>query len=103
MENDKLVRLSDVERWILTETASLDTPADRDAVVERMRCSIPAVDAVEVRHGRWIDDFIDCICSVCNERVDGEIVFMIDDDDMPRYCPNCGARMDGEEEHNAAD
>ena len=48
MENDKLVRLSDVERWILTETASLDTPADRDAVVERMRCSIPAVDAVEV-------------------------------------------------------
>jgi hypothetical protein len=44
--NDKLVRLSDVERWLLTESACIDTPADRDAVVERMRCSIPAVDAV---------------------------------------------------------
>jgi hypothetical protein len=48
MENDKLVRMSDVERWILTESACIDTPADRDAVVERMRYSIPAVDAVEV-------------------------------------------------------
>ena len=47
MEND-LIRRSDVERWILTESACIDTPADRDAVVERMRYSIPAVDAVEV-------------------------------------------------------
>lgn len=46
--DDKLVRMSDVEQWILTEPASIDTPADRDAVVERMRYSIPAVDAVEV-------------------------------------------------------
>lgn len=46
--DDKLVRLRDVERWILTEAACIDTPADRDAVVERMRYSIPAVDAVEV-------------------------------------------------------
>lgn len=46
--DDKLVRMSDVERWILTESACIDTPADRDAVVERMRYSIPAVDAVEV-------------------------------------------------------
>lgn len=42
--DDKLVRMSDVERWILTEPACIDTQADRDAVVERMRRSIPAVD-----------------------------------------------------------
>lgn len=46
--DEKLVRMSDVERWILTEPACIDTQADRDAVVERMRYSIPTVDAVEV-------------------------------------------------------
>ena len=48
MNNNKLVKMADVERWILTESACIDTQADRDAVVERMRYSIPAVDAVEV-------------------------------------------------------
>ena len=106
MENDKLVRLSDVERWILTETASLDTPADRDAVVERMRYSIPAVDAVEVKHGRWIeceDATLDVYykCSVCGNEWD--IIEGTPEDNNMKYCPECGARMDGEEEHNAPD
>lgn len=48
LKRDELIRRSGVERWILTESACIDTPADRDAVVERMRYSIPAVDAVEV-------------------------------------------------------
>lgn len=99
MENDKLVRLSDVERWILTESACIDTPADRDAVVERMRYSIPAVDAVEVRHGEWIwDGYVydtPWQCSECQKL----------NDIASNYCPYCGARMDGrrEEERNAAD
>lgn len=66
--------------------------------------AIPAVDAVEVRHGKWIECEDGGYCSEC-------------ECDMPMYredwtewkycktpyCPNCGARMDGEEEHNAAD
>ena len=55
---------------------------------------IPAVDAVEVVHAKWIRptkisgrNFDIPHCSACHEvpcGADGN------------YCPNCGARMDGE-------
>lgn len=52
----------------------------------------PAVDAVEVVHGRWVNKEVDEVrchvygnCSVCHERKR-----------IDNYCPNCGARMDGE-------
>lgn len=65
--------------------------------------AIPAADVVPVRHGEWIgypeclkyenaysDDHI--ICSVCTA------CFSIIDNctETFNYCPNCGARMDGE-------
>ena len=55
----------------------------------------PTVDAVEVVHGRWIDathideDFGEVEsyeCSVCGKW----------DYYTPNYCPNCGAKMDGD-------
>mgnify|MGYP007037160466 CR=1 FL=1 len=46
----------------------------------------PTVDAVEVVHGR----FVDAECSVC--RWFGNIV----ETRHYNYCPNCGAKMDGE-------
>ena len=54
---------------------------------------LPTIDAVPVKHGEWIDPAAaDCYrCSVCEEYTQME---------MPRllyhYCPNCGAKMDGE-------
>ena len=50
--------------------------------------NLPAADAVEVVHGRWIWDkrFADYVCSECHNW----------DLKTPNYCPNCGARMDGE-------
>lgn len=44
------------------------------------------VDAVPVRHGRWDFDMSGAWCSVCGEYSEGEW----------NYCPNCGAKMDGE-------
>ena len=52
------------------------------------------VDAVEVVHGRWIDEYPYVRCSECNAewvncRTDNEPSLFY-------YCPNCGAKMDGD-------
>ena len=60
----------------------------------------PTVDAVPVRHGRWIeidDGDGDCHyeCSVCGE------AWVLNDgtpaDNNMNFCPRCGAEMDGGE------
>lgn len=56
---------------------------------------IPIVDAVPVVHGRWIyenDDPSMIPCSMC-----GYQVFRYNN---TPYCPNCGAKMDLEEQHD---
>ena len=50
----------------------------------------PTVDAVPVRHGRWTDkDGGIATCSVCGDRWGVWSVM--------KYCPNCGAKMDGKD------
>ena len=56
---------------------------------------MPSADVVEVKHGEWIDEEIDCngifvitYCSECKEQCDYRTDF----------CPNCGADMRGETE-----
>lgn len=62
--------------------------------------SMPAADVVEVRHGRWekfstASGIVSRVrCSVCAGTQ--PLTF----ESMP-YCPNCGARMDKEDEHEA--
>ena len=54
----------------------------------------PAADVAEVRHGGWIQgDYYDVgdVCSECD--FDSNI-----DHCCWRYCPNCGAKMDGKGE-----
>ena len=54
----------------------------------------PSIDAVEQKHGHWIDRgkdvFVSCECSVCHKE------WMRYEDDIygENYCANCGARMD---------
>ena len=52
---------------------------------------LPTVDAVEVVHGRWkfLNDY-QSRCSECHE------VMWVDHNAEPNYCPNCGAKMDGD-------
>lgn len=53
---------------------------------------LPAADVAEARHGWWIashDEF--CACSICKYPV---YVGW----NQTNYCPNCGAKMDKEEE-----
>ena len=47
-----------------------------------------SVECAPVRHGQWIDTGSGQECSVC-----GEVQYGYDSG--RRYCPNCGAKMDG--------
>ena len=67
-----------------------------DPIVKRQYASelvdnAPTVDAVEVVHGKWVDNGIPesmlSLCSVCGFTC-GAYTF--------NYCPNCGAKMDGD-------
>lgn len=71
-------------------------------VVKQLECA-PTVDAQEVKHGKWIETMLDkyrkveCKCSVCGwsgiDNYDSYVDIATFD-----HCPNCGARMDGDEE-----
>ena len=62
--------------------------------------SIPAANVAEVRHGRWIlerepDGTPYCFhCSVCDNDFHHIGIMTATD-----YCPNCGARMDKEDNY----
>ena len=76
--------------------------------------AMPTVDAVPVVHGEWTIDGMNeyelsygCIgyepryrCSRCGITTESylrtEKPIMPEDADFPNYCPNCGAKMDGE-------
>ena len=68
------------------------TMATIQAALKRMIDNAPTVDAVEVVHGRWIEYKSFMECSECESR------WWYTDNDchLFDYCPNCGAKMDGD-------
>lgn len=58
--------------------------------------SAPTLSPDEVRGvGEWIEDRMDYRCSDCGETVKDEIFYMFYPYRLPKFCPNCGARMEG--------
>lgn len=55
--------------------------------------SMPTIDAEPVRHGKWIGyaGTIGNECSLCGKWID-----VLQGTVEMNYCPNCGARMNGE-------
>ena len=58
-------------------------------------CMLPAEDVSPVRHGRWEHsrtyyELDECNCSLCGQLMTTAI------DKRMNYCPNCGAKMDGD-------
>ena len=102
-----------IEREALIEFIKQNTPNINGETtiecVERAIRTHPAADVVEVVHGEWVEtyqplgfDEVKCAeCSSC-----GEDWIMDDDvciDDYKahwKYCPCCGAKMDGKENGN---
>ena len=97
-------RLADVDALLEEVNRTIEIMEqrrDRISVRNVIMCikNAPTVDAVEVVHGEWStieDDYCGLValhCSVCNQ----EWWF---EEDAPikhyHYCPNCGAKMDGD-------
>ena len=61
----------------------------------RRLLSIPAADVAPFRYGRWIEDHDYLKCQECSAMVKWDFTFF--DIGNWNYCPNCGARMDGDD------
>ena len=82
-----------------------DTLYDADAITMsgvKILNQFPVADVAPVRHGIWIS-LTDCsnagvYCSVCHKKVYKEDYAICNRKNKLRsdYCPNCGAKMDGE-------
>lgn len=62
---------------------------------------MPAADVAEVKHGRWLttDAYPHHLyCSVCYKTYAKNAKWVNELDLPTNYCPNCGARMDKEDE-----
>lgn len=101
-----------IEAAFSADSLGSSTFRDVHDVVDRLRL-IPAADVVEVRRGEWLPDYeyaeYDCDgmtplpkplkfqdgwqCSLCGQCEHSET----------KYCPNCGAKMDGGEHDGKAD
>lgn len=69
--------------------------------VEFLLANIPATDVAEVRHGRWMttDAYPHHLyCSVCYKTYAKNAKWVNELDLPTNYCPNCGSRMDKEDE-----
>ena len=53
-------------------------------------------DRPEPKHGRWRHYEGTLTCSECHAEIYDDIMELLGDD-VPRYCPNCGAKMDAPE------
>ena len=83
-----------------TESLTGINPDDVDFGVDK----IPAAPVVEVRHGRWMttDAYPHHLyCSVCYKTYAKNAKWVNELDLPTNYCPNCGARMGKEDEHEA--
>ena len=91
--NDAISRSAAIEAL---NQHSYESFSDYNTTVELLN-ELPSIDAVSVVHGRWIYGItLNHEWRRCSECLVSQDIF-----GCFTYCPNCGARMDGEE--NAAD
>ena len=104
MANKKYIDLYKCREDFYNDILSIlsdDITNDRANEIIDVFDSLPTADVQEVKRGYWIpernpdeNNRIQCFhCSVCDDDFHDIGAFV-----ATKYCPNCGARMDGEEE-----
>jgi DNA-directed RNA polymerase subunit RPC12/RpoP len=84
----------------------LDANADINKIIKQLPAieRLPAADVVKEKHGKWkmhIDDYQICatefVCSNCKESFCSSEITDAEFTEMMKYCPNCGAKIEGVE------
>lgn len=76
-----------------------ESTEERAESIEMLADYLIASDVVEVRHGEWVSHIVgeagsfDIYAHYCNEC---DFVYESGSEYGCKYCPNCGAKMDGE-------
>lgn len=87
--NDYISRKDAVE-WFMAFIHMDENAISADTVVTDLKYAIPAADVEPVRHGTWNGKTLSTfVCSCC-----GRYSLL-----QTNYCPHCGAKMDGGENH----
>ena len=92
MANEK--RLIDAFPLMQNGWHLIKTGKSNEFLASMSLADVPQVDAVEVVHGRWKNKQTNSIftwhleCSVCGADYNTSVGY--------NYCPNCGAKMDGD-------
>lgn len=55
----------------------------------------PTADVAKVVHAYWEEKSMDYVCSHCKEHYNDDLLFIHFPYGLPKYCPECGAKMDG--------
>lgn len=84
------MRLIDVDELINELRKLKEHPLDLACWNCACRAVVDAPTIDPVRHGKWLANPVEfyLYCSECNSRQESGLLTM--------YCPNCGAKMDGE-------
>jgi len=89
----RLIYLDDIKDALRSVSEDTTCPVHIAAEIDQIVELAPTVDAVEVVHGRWVNPYMNryghpChCCSICG--------FTASYQDK-NYCPNCGAKIDGD-------
>lgn len=101
--------MSYIEREALRETLDTAWPLYIATEIDQLIELAPAADVAPVVHGEWLNytgDFSTAECNQCGE------LYEVSPDEKPcedyfsafkqfyKFCPNCGAKMDGESEES---
>ena len=105
---EKEMRLIDANALMQTMESNLYWGLDSDGAILDTIYEAPTVDAVEVVHGRWREKILvggfaeewGFVCSECgctvSDRSNLGIGRYASNNQRLNYCPNCGAKMDGD-------
>lgn len=82
------IERSEAIEFIKHNTPNINGETTVKCVIRSLK-NVPTADVAEVKHGKWTSNGLrNPQCSLCRN-------YNIE---KSRFCPNCGARMDGEGE-----